>query len=39
VTEVTVDAGNGSVLAQQAQDASDPADAPDAPEGPGDAQD
>jgi uncharacterized membrane protein YkoI len=28
VTEVTVDAGNASVLAQQAQDASDPADAP-----------
>jgi uncharacterized membrane protein YkoI len=39
VTEVTVDAGNGAVLAQQAQDASDPADSADQPEGPGDEQD
>jgi hypothetical protein len=39
VTEVTVDAGNGAVLAQQAQDASDPADSADPPEGPGDEQD
>jgi uncharacterized membrane protein YkoI len=39
VTEVTVDAGNATVLAQQAQDASDPADAPDAPESAGDQQD
>jgi hypothetical protein len=39
VTEVTVDAGNGSVLAQQAQDASDPADSRDAPESAGDPQD
>jgi uncharacterized membrane protein YkoI len=39
VTEVTVDAGNGAVLAQQGQDASDPADSADQPEGPGDEQD
>jgi uncharacterized membrane protein YkoI len=39
VTEVTVDAGNGTVLAQQAQDASDPADGADNPESAGDQQD
>jgi hypothetical protein len=39
VTEVTIDAGNASVLAQQAQEASDPADAPDAPESAGDQPD
>ncbi|SDY49707.1 Peptidase propeptide and YPEB domain-containing protein [Modestobacter sp. DSM 44400] len=39
VTEVTVDAGNGQVLAQQVQDASDSADSPDQPESAGDAQD
>jgi uncharacterized membrane protein YkoI len=39
VTEVTVDAGDGTVLAKQAQGADDPADAPDAPEGADDAQD
>ena len=39
VTEVTVDAGNGAVLARQAQDASDPADSADQPEDPADEQD
>ncbi|MCO7218384.1 PepSY domain-containing protein [Klenkia sp. PcliD-1-E] len=39
VTEVTVDAGNGTVLAQQAGDAGDPADGADQPEGPNDPQD
>jgi uncharacterized membrane protein YkoI len=39
VTEVTVDAGNGSVLAQQVQGAEDPADGPDQAEQPGDPQD
>ena len=39
VTEVTVDAGNGTVLAHQAQGAEDPADAADAPESAGDQQD
>jgi uncharacterized membrane protein YkoI len=39
VTEVTVDAGNATVLAQQAQDLGDKADTPDAPESAGDQQD
>ncbi|MCW2532430.1 MAG: hypothetical protein JWP62_2000 [Blastococcus sp.] len=39
VTEVTIDAGNASVLAQQVQDSSDPADGPDQAEQPGDQQD
>jgi uncharacterized membrane protein YkoI len=39
VTEVTVDAGTATVLAQSAQDANDPADAADQPESAGDAQD
>jgi uncharacterized membrane protein YkoI len=39
VTEVTVDAGNATVLAQQVQGADDPADAPDAAEGQNDPED
>lgn len=39
VTEVTVDAGDASILAQQGQGADDPADAPDAAEGQHDPQD
>ncbi|SDO33547.1 Peptidase propeptide and YPEB domain-containing protein [Klenkia soli] len=39
VTEVAVDAGDGSVLAQQAGEANDPADTADQPEGANDPQD